>query len=59
MSTECIYQQIIVQENLVLLHVNNTDTDPPTHTSSLISAFFILSMLSMISKLASYKTSTF
>ena len=42
----------LMRENLTLLHVNNKGTDQPVHPHSLISAFDIRFLESIICKLA-------
>ena len=47
------------RENLVLLHANNKGADQPGHPHSLIIAFDIHSLESIIAKLAAFKISRF
>ena len=47
------------QENLILSQANNKGADQPAHVRSLISAFVVHFLKSIIAKLASYKILSF
>ena len=49
----------LLPENLILLHVNNKGTDQPAHSRSLISAFVIHFLKSIIAKHETCKISRF